>query len=355
MNVRVLIVGAGISGLSAALSLQEAGVDVTVLEASHTVGGRMRTHRADDGAPLDLGATWFWPNEPRIQKLISRFDIAAHQQFRAGNARYHTGNGSEQLDGNPIDVPSGRFSTGAQSLPTQIAKRLARGTLLVDQPATSIRQHRYDRSKLEVASAQQTFEADHVVVAVAPALAHHNINFSGELPVSMTEIMQQTPVWMGDITKVVARYREPFWRHEGWAGSAISHHGPLREVHDMSGPQGHPAALFGFASAGTATQETVLEQLGQLFGEEAKQPTDVLIQDWSAEQNITPPNASSVQTYQTFGHPAYQTPSLDGRLHWASTETSTMFPGHIEGALAAAERCVSAILNSQLPVMKEDT
>ena len=37
---------------------------------------------------------------------------------------------------------------------------------------------------------------------------------------------------------------------------------------------------------------------------------------------------------------------MDGRLHWASTETATMTPGHIEGALVAGERAVRAILSS---------
>lgn len=34
---------------------------------------------------------------------------------------------------------------------------------------------------------------------------------------------------------------------------------------------------------------------------------------------------------------------LDGRLHRAATETATVYPGHVEGALEAAERAVAAI------------
>ena len=56
----VVVVGAGVAGLSAAAHLRAAGVDVTVLEAGPRIGGRARTVRPAvlGGAVLDLGASW---------------------------------------------------------------------------------------------------------------------------------------------------------------------------------------------------------------------------------------------------------------------------------------------------------
>lgn len=54
---RVLVVGAGAAGLTAARLLSRCGVDVEIIEARDRIGGR--THTAQiGGAPVDLGASW---------------------------------------------------------------------------------------------------------------------------------------------------------------------------------------------------------------------------------------------------------------------------------------------------------
>ena len=54
----VLVVGAGIAGLSAAQALVCRGHEVVVLEARKRIGGRIWTSARWPHAPLDLGATW---------------------------------------------------------------------------------------------------------------------------------------------------------------------------------------------------------------------------------------------------------------------------------------------------------
>ncbi len=58
----VIVVGAGMAGLSAARRLADAGVAVTVVEARNRIGGRAWTDTSL-GIPIDLGAAWFHGTE----------------------------------------------------------------------------------------------------------------------------------------------------------------------------------------------------------------------------------------------------------------------------------------------------
>lgn len=57
INKQVIIIGAGIAGLTAGKKLQSHGFDVTVLEAQNRIGGRLRTNRTL-GIAFDEGASW---------------------------------------------------------------------------------------------------------------------------------------------------------------------------------------------------------------------------------------------------------------------------------------------------------
>lgn len=68
---RVIVVGAGLAGLSAAWELAQAGVEVTVLEGRETPGGRVRTLREPfaDGLYAEGGATLI----PDTHYLVRRY------------------------------------------------------------------------------------------------------------------------------------------------------------------------------------------------------------------------------------------------------------------------------------------
>lgn len=339
----VAVVGAGPAGLRVADLLQRRGVGVTVFEARDRVGGRLLSIPAESGW-VDLGATWFWPGEPDVVELVAVEELDAFDQHLAGGMLLQTEGGVERLATNHLGVPSKRLAGGMQSIATALAHRLRPGTVRLDAPVRSIVEMEHG---VEVAADAAVVHADHVVIAVPPATAMHLITVQGEMADGVRSLAAATPVWMGAFAKVVAWYGRPFWRDAGLAGSAYSQVGPLREVHDLSGPEGLPAAIFGFMplEAGRPGPEVdaVLGQLVDLFGPAAGDPLGLEIADWRAEPFTSPPGVDALHEYRTYGHPAFRQAALGGRLHWAATETATDVPGHVQGALSAAARAASAI------------
>ena len=74
--MKVVVVGAGLAGLSAALTLQDAGIDVSVVESSDRAGGRVATDCVD-GYLLDRGFQLINANYPELQKL----NVINHIEF----------------------------------------------------------------------------------------------------------------------------------------------------------------------------------------------------------------------------------------------------------------------------------
>ena len=68
---KVIVIGSGFSGLSAATCLAEAGYEVTVLEKNSTPGGRARSLSAG-GYTFDMGPSWYWMPDV-FESFFNRF------------------------------------------------------------------------------------------------------------------------------------------------------------------------------------------------------------------------------------------------------------------------------------------
>ncbi len=78
----VIVVGAGLAGLAAAVRLQDAGKQVLVIEARGELGGRTRASSAL-GPPLDIGASWL-----HGIKDHPLYDLAAEQGLETVKTNY---------------------------------------------------------------------------------------------------------------------------------------------------------------------------------------------------------------------------------------------------------------------------
>ncbi len=89
MNTRIVIIGAGISGLTAAYWLKKAGVDVLVLEQESALGGTMRTLR-EDGWLVETGPNSALETTPLFGEMFEGLGILDQRVYanEKSNKRY---------------------------------------------------------------------------------------------------------------------------------------------------------------------------------------------------------------------------------------------------------------------------
>ena len=101
-DAHVAIIGAGVSGLVAAINLEKAGIATTVFEATDRVGGRVKTDYID-GLTLDHGFQVMLTAYPATQKYLD-YELLELEKFLPGAVLFE--NGKSELLGDPLRSPS---------------------------------------------------------------------------------------------------------------------------------------------------------------------------------------------------------------------------------------------------------
>ncbi|GGN93016.1 putative putrescine oxidase [Actinoplanes lobatus] len=83
----VVVVGAGVTGLTAANRLRAAGRSVIVLEARDRVGGRLLTDTLD-GVRLEVGGQWVSPDQTSLLALLGELGLETYSRYREGESVY---------------------------------------------------------------------------------------------------------------------------------------------------------------------------------------------------------------------------------------------------------------------------
>ncbi|MEL6998971.1 MAG: FAD-dependent oxidoreductase [Pseudomonadota bacterium] len=352
----VAIVGAGFSGLALARKLVLSGLSVQVFEARERPGGRILGPRTDTGDPLpyDLGPAWVWPHNTALLRLLQDLNLSTFEQYANGKLVFEDPQGTvrRDLDLAPM-AGSLRISGGLETLTSALTASLPEEAVSVGRAVARIN-WTSDHKVISGKGPNGAFEAraKHVVLALPPRVLARDITFVPALSPDLIAAFERVPTWMAGHAKLVAIYDAPFWREMGLSGDAISHRGPLAEIHDASPADDSAGAVFGFfgtsvaarRTAGDALAPAALDQLTRLFGEAASTPRQILLQDWADE----PLTATSADHTPPSGHPDYRRPdglddlSVHG-LHFAGTELSPHEGGFLEGAAGAADHVATRI------------
>ena len=348
----VLIAGGGLAGMVTALRLEQAGIPYLLLEAQTRFGGRILSQpvAADTGFGVDLGPTWFWPHQQRMQRLCAELGCAVFTQHVAGDVLY------QQSSTRPVqrtDAGEGmlsyRVEGGTQSLIAALSARLDPARVHRGCPITLVA-HSDDGwcvTSDDATGAQRQFRAKHLVLAAPPRKLLQIDGLAQTLPAGLSAVLAATPTWMATQAKFVAVYPTPFWRQQGLSGQAFSRVGPMVEIHDASATAGTGFALFGFIGvpaevrrqhSAEALQNACLRQLVSVFGAQAATPDVSYLKDWAQEMWI----ASESDLGESPRHPeldlsAWRAQLHSMQLHFVGSEIAPDEGGYLEGALGSVE------------------
>ncbi len=117
----VVIVGAGLAGLTCARRLQQSGYRVAVVEKSRGVGGRMATRRTD-GVPMDHGARFVQPHGEKLRAGVKQ--LQAQGVLRVWEPHRYRLDSSGQLNPEEATAPYYVAPAGMSAVGKAIADAL---------------------------------------------------------------------------------------------------------------------------------------------------------------------------------------------------------------------------------------
>lgn len=238
-----------------------------------------------------------------------------------------------------------RLVGGSQRICLEMAAQLG-ARVLLNAPVIAIDQ---DESGVTVRGESFNVRAKRVVVTAPPTIAAR-IRYNPILPALRDQMTQRMP--MGSVIKVQCVYPTPFWRDAGLAGQATSDTGPVRITFDNTPPDASVGVMMGFMEgedgrladqlSDADRRQAVIDCFVRYFGDQAGNPLEYVEQNWMREEfsrgcygGVFLPGA-----WLDFGS-AMRTPV--GRIHWAGTETATIWNGYMDGAVRSGERAADEV------------
>lgn len=180
---RVIVVGAGVSGICAADALVQAGANVTVLEASGRWGGRVDRLTGLADFPIDMGAEWIHGSPALLDDVAGRRvqgDIATIK-YRPETYSAWDGSDLSRNDYYRFFYAETKFldTTWYGLLERYVMPGIA-DHIRLNTPVTAID---YSGSEVQVSAGGQTYFADAVIVTVpASILQAGAISFTPAMP-----------------------------------------------------------------------------------------------------------------------------------------------------------------------------
>ena len=336
---KVLIIGAGLSGLTTAYFLKKKGIDSLILESRDRVGGRIHTLETKTHNDLELGATWFNNAHKNLIGLLDELELDYFKQYQKGESTlvFNTTQAPHLFEVNPNEEPSYRIANGSKALTEKLSSLLKDDSIVLNEKVVQIDQK---ENFLEITThSRNSYKAENIVITLPPGLVSNQIKFIPQLPTTLVNTMNGAHTWMGETMKVVVTYKNPFWKDLGKSGMVMSQVGAVTEIYDHSNYLDNEFALMGFINQNLRhyseeeRKVVVIKYLSTYIGDQANDFINYHEKCWFLDTHTSVKNSENQSIYPQFGDSAFSKSYMSDRLLFSGTETSIYFGGKMEAAI----------------------
>ena len=344
---KIIIIGAGLSGLMIAYLLQKKGFEITILEANERIGGRIQTVTGTTGVTMEMGATWFSNPHQNLIKLLEDFKIPYFKQHTSGISFFETMSfvPPQKFEISDAEESSFRIEGGTEHLIEKLVEKVGLQNIITKTKVDFIKDC---EDYIEVFdSNEKPYSSAKVISTLPPHLLIQTIKFEPALPENLQRLAKKTHTWMGESIKFAVEYATPFWRENNYSGTLYSQASIIQEMYDHSTADNKGFALKGFLNGGTYTlsqeerKEKVILQLTKFFGPEAGNYVKYHEKIWREEPLTFLPYEELVMGHENNGNAEYRKPLYNNKFFISGSETASQNPGYMEGAIVAAKNIAS--------------
>lgn len=290
---KVIIVGAGAAGLTAGHLLTQSGIEVQILEASSSIGGRMKRTLDFADFPVPLGAEWLHTDKKIFTKIVNDPSTGTGittQPYNFDQDRAIV-NGEEvglKYLGFTIDqkfIGTSWYDFYDRYIVPSISNKIQLGSV-VDKID-------FSSSQVQISTKEDTYHADAVIVTIpAVLLKKGNIDFTPALPQKKLKALDQIKTWGG--CKAFISFKESFYPTVTGFDIDMKDEGH-KLFYDASYGQKTSQNILGVFAVGPCSKkytslkkdsfkEVILEEIANVYEREVKDLyIDHVFQDWTHE------------------------------------------------------------------------
>ncbi|HEX8146385.1 MAG TPA: FAD-dependent oxidoreductase [Pyrinomonadaceae bacterium] len=354
----VVILGAGLAGLSAGYELARAGHDVKVLEAQERPGGRVLTLRTfDEGLYGDAGAARIPDGHEWTMRYVREFDLrllpfypdaGSFAKVRRGRRKEvgwdEFAEAVEDYVGVTLDEARGwhKIEGGNDLLPRAFAERLA-GKVVYGAVVSRVEQDAAGaRVTFKRAGAAETLAADYVVCAI-PFAVLGRVEFAPRLSEQKTRVRDELVYELA--ARAFMQTRERFWEHARGNGFAVADL-PAEFWPSTFGQRGRRGVMQAYVRHYTAAEWAKKNEAERLnaaltLTEQAVPGARASFERGAVKCWGEDPWAGCAWTHPS-GPQLVAVGAPEGRIHFAG-EHASLYASWMNGALESGNRAARAV------------